>query len=331
MSGTQPRAWLAMSGAMQRQLFTAGAAARLAALAELATTPWSGTYDPSSMSDVDILVTAWGVPPLDEAALALAPKLRAVFHVGGTIRRFCTEACWDRDLVIVSAADANAIPVAEFTLASILYAGKRVHAAAHSYRSARGNGWRDPELVANASNYGRTVGLVGLSRIGRRVAHLLEPFDLTVIATDPFAVAEPPAVELVPLDELLRRSDIVSLHAPLLPETRHMLDARRLSLIRDGATLINTARGGLVDTEALTRELQSGRISAILDVTDPEPLPASSPLFDLPNVQLTPHLAGSTGTEQTRMGDLIVAELEAYLAGRPLRHQVLQKDMDRVA
>ncbi|HEX6685172.1 MAG TPA: hydroxyacid dehydrogenase [Candidatus Limnocylindrales bacterium] len=331
MTGARPRALLAMTEDTARQLFTPAATARLAALTELATAPWTGRFDPAELSGIELLITAWGVPPLDEAVLAAAPKLGAVFHAGGTIRRFCTDACWDRGLIIVTAADANAIPVAEFTLASIIYAGKRVFAASHGYRSRRANGWRDPGLLATASNHGRTVGLIGLSRIGRRVARLLEPFDLTVIASDPFAQQDSAPAELVPLDELLRRSDIVSLHAPLLPQTRHMLDAQRLSLMRDGATLINTARGGLVDTAALTLELQSGRICAILDVTDPEPLPASSPLLDLPNVQLTPHLAGSTGSELTRMGDLIVAELAAYVAGKPLRHQVVREELNRVA
>lgn len=330
----RPRAMLAMTEETTSRLFAPGAAARLAALTELVKPLWTGSYDISALSDAEILVTAWGAPPLEHDILAAAPKLRAVFHVGGTVRRLCTAACWDRDLVIVSAAEANAIPVAEFTLASIIYAGKRVLAAAHAYRTAQCNGWRDSELLATAANYRRTVGLIGLSRIGRRVARLLAPFDLMVIASDPFATAESAAalgVRLVELDDLLEQSDIVSLHAPLLPETRHLLDARRLSLMRDGTTLINTARGAIVDTEALTKELVCGRLSAFIDVTAPEPLPAGSPLFDLPNVLLTPHLAGSTGSEMTRMGDLVVGELTAYLSGQPLQHRVSREDLTHVA
>ncbi|MEU8144925.1 NAD(P)-dependent oxidoreductase [Nonomuraea sp. NPDC048901] len=134
------------------------------------------------------------------------------------------------------------------------------------------------------SNYRRVVGIVGLSHTGRRVAHLLRSFDLTVLASDPYATeadAQALGTTLVPLPDLLHRSDIVTLHAPSLPETRNLLNADRLALLPDHATVINTARGSLIDTGALTAECVSGRLSAILDVTDPEPLPVDSPLFGL--------------------------------------------------
>ncbi|MEV4019937.1 NAD(P)-dependent oxidoreductase [Nonomuraea angiospora] len=155
------------------------------------------------------------------------------------------------------------------------------------------------------SNYGRVVGIVGLSHTGRRVAHLLRSFDLTVLASDPYATeadAQALGTTLVSLPDLLHRRDIVTLHAPSLPETRNLLNADRLALLPDHATVINTARGSLIDTGALTAECVSGRLSAILDVTDPEPLPVDSPLFGLPNVQLTPHIAGAMGTEVHRLG-----------------------------
>src|SRR5207247_759801 len=138
-------------------------------------------------------------------------------------------------------------------------------------------------------NHGRTVGVIGASRIGRLVLPMLVANGFRVLLADPTLTVEDaramnPSVELVELDELLVRSDVVSVHAPSLPETRHLLDDRRLGLLRDGAVLINTARGALVDTEALTRHCAAGRIDAFLDVTDPEPLPAGHPLFALPNV-----------------------------------------------
>jgi phosphoglycerate dehydrogenase-like enzyme len=126
----------------------------------------------------------------------------------------------------------------------------------------------------------------------------------------------------LPLDDLLRSSDIVTLHAPDLPATHHMPDRGRLALTPDGGVLINTSRGALVDHEALTEELVSGRISAVLDVTDPEPLPVTSPLHALPNVLLTPHIAGSVGNELARLGSTVVAELERLAAGLPLAPQV---------
>ena len=145
---------------------------------------------------------------------------------------------------------------------------------------------------------------------------LLGEYDLELVISDPFlSAAEAAALgaRKVELDELCSVSDIVSLHAPELPETRHLLDERRLRLIRDGATVINTARGSLAGTEALTRHLESGRLNAVLDVVDPVPEPGSR-LFTLPNVFLTPHVAGSFGNELHRLGDHAVAELERYVA-----------------
>jgi len=135
----------------------------------------------------------------------------------------------------------------------------------------------------------------------------------------------------VTLDQLLATSDVVSLHAPALPETRHLLGPAELALIRTGATVINTARGSLVDPVALEAELVSGRLRAVLDVTEPEPLPVGSPLWGRPNVILTPHLAGSLGNELFRLGDHAVAEIERFAAGRPFSEPVEARDLDRIA
>lgn len=333
----RPRVLLSMNERSFQQLFDSESLARLKDIADLADPLWTTTLDTTEiipvLQDVDVLLTGWGTTILSAEVLATAPSLRAVFHGAGSVRSFVTEACWERNLVITTAAEANGVPVAEFTLASIIYAGKKVSTFAHRFRAARGaNQWKRD--IPGTTNYQRVIGLVGLSRIGRRVADLLRPFDFDVLATDPYATkeqAEELGVTLVELDELLERSHVVSLHAPSLPQTKHMLDTRRLALMQDGATLVNTARGALVDTNALTPELVSGRLNAILDVTDPEPLPPDSPLYDLPNVQLTPHVAGSMDTEIKRMGDLAIDELERYITGQPLQFQVRREDMDRVA
>jgi len=136
---------------------------------------------------------------------------------------------------------------------------------------------------------------------------------------------------LVELDDLLRRSDVVSLHAPSLPETQHLLDARRLALLRDGTVLVNTARGALVDGAALSKELVAGRIDAVIDTTDPEILPVDSPLYELPNVFLTPHIAGAMGTETQRMATLALDEIERFANGEPLAHEVKLEDFARIA
>ena len=331
---TPPEVLCAMGEDTFRRLFDAEHRGRLSRVARLRDPVWVGEFDSPDarrrLAATEVLVTGWGCPPLTAEVLERAPRLQVIVHAGGSVRQHVTEACWRRGIRVSTAAEANAIPVAEYTLAAILMAGKRIPLFAAEYRRHPGHWspWRDHVPVA--SNYRRIVGIVGLSRIGRRVAALLQPFEFTVLAYDPYAapdLARQLGVSMVDLDELVRRSDIVTLHAPALPETRHLLDARRLGLMRDHATVINTARGSLIDTEALTAECVSGRLAAILDVTDPEPLPASSPLYRLPNVLLTPHIAGAMHDELRRLAASALDELDRLAAGQPLRHEVFAEEM----
>ena len=338
MADERVRVMLAMTDTAYRDLFDDELRSRLEALADLVLPAPVASFDPpavrAALGRADVLLTSWGCPPLDAAVLAGAPRLRAVLHAAGSVKHHVTDACWDRGLAVTTAADANAVPVAEFTLAAILAAGKRAHAFAAGFRAHPGElAWRHGVAGAagGASNYRRTVGVVGFSRIGRRVADLLRPFDLTVLVADPYA--DPAAVtaagaELADLDDLIRRSDVVTLHAPALPETHHLIDARRCALMKDGATLINTARGALVDHAALTAQCEHGRLHAVLDVTDPEPLPPDSPLYHLPNVVLTPHIAGAMGTECHRLAALALDELQRLTRDEPLQHQVHRAELE---
>jgi phosphoglycerate dehydrogenase-like enzyme len=175
---------------------------------------------------------------------------------------------------------------------------------------------------------------VGASRIGRRVIRRLVTFGFQVLVSDPYLDAREAAVlgaQWTELDELCRRSSIVTLHAPDLPETRHLMDARRLALMERGTTLINTARGALVDTDALTAACAAGHLDAVLDVTDPEPLPPGHPLFALPNVMITPHVAGVQGSEMRRLGEFAIEELERYIRGEALVGLVRQEDLPVLA
>ncbi|MFD5635086.1 hydroxyacid dehydrogenase [Streptomyces sp. NPDC127077] len=270
------------------------------------------------LADTEILITGWGCPLLDAAALDAAPKLRAVLHAAGSVKGFATPEVWERGIVVSSAAAANALPVAEYTLAMILLAGKDVFAHRERLRAERAFPYG--EILPGVGNFGRRVGVVGASRIGRRLIELLRPFDLRVSLADPYvdeAGAAALGVPLLSLDELLAGSDIVTVHAPQTPETRHLIGRRELALMPAGSVLINTARGSLVDHDALIEALRAGRVGAILDVTDPEPLPADSPLHDLPNAFVTPHLAGSQGNEVARLGLTVLAEAERLLSGRP--------------
>lgn len=282
------------------------------------------------LGSVNVLLTGWLSPELTDEVLARAPNLELIAHAAGTVKGHVTPAVWARGIRVSSAAAANAVPVAEYTLAAILFANKQVFAASERYRKRRD----EMLLPLTAGNRHKTVGIIGASRVGRLVIELLRPFELGVVVSDPTLSATDAAafgVELVTLDELLERSDIVSLHAPALPSTENMIARSELARMRDGATLINTARGSLIEHVALMDELKTRRINAVLDVTMPEPLSADSPLFDMPNVFLTPHIAGAAGTEIPRLAALAVDEIERWSRGEPLQHEVFAEDWEHIA
>ncbi|MDF3298539.1 hydroxyacid dehydrogenase [Streptomyces tropicalis] len=331
-----PRAVFALDPVHLPLLFPPALTARLRAAASFDPQAVVRDFaDPAAveaLAGTEVLITGWGCPRIDADALDAAPRLRAVLHTAGSVRALAGDAVWERGIAVSSAAAANALPVAEYTLAVILLTGKDAFAGRDRYRL--GHALPRPAETAALGNAGRRVGVVGASRVGRRLLELLRPHDVEVLLHDPYVdTAEAAALSAtgMPLEELLLHSDLVTLHAPHVPATHHLLDRERLALIRDGGVLVNTGRGGLVDQAALTDELVSGRLSAVLDVTDPEPLPAGSPLYTLPNVFLTPHLAGALGNELERLGRATVEELERLAAGRPLAHRVRPEDLSRIA
>jgi phosphoglycerate dehydrogenase-like enzyme len=334
----RPALALALLRDFTEQLFSAELCARLASVARvLDDEPLTSFADARAarlLPEVEILLTGWGSPRIDAAVLDRAPRLRAVVHAAGTVKMHVAPECWARGVVVTSAAAANAVPVAEYTLAMILLANKKVFRLRERYRELR-RARRWARELPGLGNYRRTVGIVGASQVGRRVLELLRPFDLELLVHDPFlerpAAAALGARVVDGLDELVAASDVVSLHAPALLETHHLMDARRLALLRDGATLINTARGWLVDQAALERELASGRIDAVIDTTDPEVLPADSALYDLPNVFLTPHVAGAMGTETQRLAALAIDEVERLARGEAPRHAIRAEDLAHLA
>ncbi|MFB6629421.1 hydroxyacid dehydrogenase [Streptomyces sp. NPDC056362] len=332
----RPTVLLAMGPGVDGRLLTDAHRTRLAALAD--TDPRLVAHDltgpdprvTAALAGAEILFTCWGAPPLTAEVLDRAPRLRAVVHAAGSVKHHVTDACWERGLRVTSAAAANALPVAEYTLAAILFAGKRVLRSAQRYGELRtDHAWLEESTTWG--NYRRTIGIVGASRIGRRVVDLLRPFDVEILLYDPYVDVPPPGVELVGLDELCARSTVVSVHAPQLPATYRMIGAAQLAAMPDGATVINTARGSLVDETALLPHLVSGRLHAILDVTDPELPPPDSPLYTLPNVLLTPHVAGSLGNELHRMADQALDEVARYGRGEPFAEEVRASDLTRSA
>jgi glyoxylate reductase len=224
------------------------------------------------------------------------------------------------DNVDVGAAAARGIPVgitpdvltdatADLAFACLLAAARRLPEAMAAVREGEWKTW-GPEWLLGYDVHGATLGIVGFGRIGRAVARRAEGFDMEVLHTG-----------AVPLAELLERADAVSLHVPLTPDTRHLIDDEALARMKPTAVLVNTARGGVVDQEALARALHEGGIAgAALDVTDPEPLPADHPLLDAPNLLVLPHIGSATHRTRERMADIAVDNLLAGLAGEPLPH-----------
>jgi phosphoglycerate dehydrogenase-like enzyme len=293
--------------------------------------------EPASKKDLlallppaDACLTSWGVARLDADVIAAAPKLRAMAHMGSSVTRFVSDALWERGIQVTTAAPALARDVAVTTLGLMIVGMKRIWPLGEHVREG---GWRESAYWPSREIYGKTVGIVGASHVGRHVIDLLQPFGVSILLYDPF-VSEEAAEDLgttkADLDDLVRRADIISLHAPAKAATYHMLDARRLALMKDDALLINTARGTLVDEVALIAELRAGRFFAFLDVTDPEPPAAGSPLRRLENVVITPHSAGCIES-CARMGEMAVEELRLFFAGEPALYQVTADMLARIA
>jgi phosphoglycerate dehydrogenase-like enzyme len=230
---------------------------------------------------------------------------------------------FERGIVVTSAAAMNGIPVAEYTIASIIFALKQAFRFAREIK-ADGAYPHGKHHVAGA--YGSTVGLVSLGAIGRAVCERLKILDVSIIAHDPFVSPEEASalgIELVSLDTVFERADVVSLHIPWLPETERMIRGAHIAAMKEGASFINTARGAVIAEDEMIAVLSARQdLTAVLDVTFPEPPPPGSPLYTLPNVFLTPHIAGSLDGECRRMGHEMVEEMGRWLRGEPLLWQV---------
>ncbi|MDQ0573863.1 hydroxyacid dehydrogenase [Agromyces albus] len=278
--------------------------------------------DDEERAATELLITGWGAFRIGPNELAMLPALRAVVHWGGGIG-FLDQSATARGIAVSSARAGNAIPVAEFTVAMITLAAKDAFWVSREYCREQRTIHREIELP-HTGLYETTIGLVGASTIGTLVIEQLRDRDVEILVYDPYLTATDAArLEVEPvgdLEELARRSSVLSLHAPAMPQTDRMISRTVLAAMPDGATLVNTARGSLVDQDALIEELAGGRLRAILDVTEPEVLPKGHPLYALPNVFLTPHLAGSTGTELRRLGRAALAEVERFVSGAPFEH-----------
>lgn len=337
----KPRLVLAMRDELPAGFFGEVEWLRLETVADVVSRHAFSNFDDASgaaaLGEADILLAAWGAPPLTAARLARAPRLQMVAYAAASIRKITTPAFWARGIPITSAVSAMAVPVAEFTFAAIIMCAKDVFRLRDAHRLSRGADGFGARMGLGADhigNYRRRIGIVGASRTGRLVIGMLVRAGFDVGVYDPFLCedeAQALGVTRMALADLLAWSHTVSLHAPILPETRHMIGTKELALMADNAVVINTARGWLIDHQALERELVSGRLRALIDTPDPEPLPPESVLYHLPNVVLTPHIAGAQGNELRRLSDLAITEVERFVAGLPPLHPVTAAELDRIA
>ncbi|MWG33855.1 hydroxyacid dehydrogenase [Halomarina oriensis] len=309
---------------LRRRLLSPDVERRLEALG---TVTWNGSdeqFRPADLREalagVDVCVTGWGTPRLTEAVIADADALELMAHVGGSVGALASHALYDRDVTVCSAIGTMAPFVAEGVLAHLLATLRDLPAFDRDLRAGE---W--PKVPDRSDSlFGRTVGFVGLGAVGGELLDLLAPFDVEVLVYDPYVgtdrLSNHSNARIAALDETLRSADAVSVHAAKTPETVGLLDAERLALLRDGTVLVNAARGAVVDEDALVAELESGRIRAALDVFEREPLPADSPLRSLDAVSLTPHVAGAPA--ERHLAGTVVAEVERFAAGDPLRHTI---------
>lgn len=277
----------------------------------------------------DIAVTSWGCGPLTGRVLDAAPELKLVLHAAGTVKPIVTPELWARGVRVSNATAALGRGVAETALGFTIVSLKDMWRLG---RDTRSGGWGDRDRVREV--YGVTIGVVGAGRAGSHYIKLLRQFDVDIVLYDPF-VSAAQAAELgarkAELEELLAQSDVVSIHLPELPETYRMFNRERLALMKDDCVLINTARGSVIDEEALTAELVRGRLFACLDVTDPEPPRPDHPLRGLPNVVLTPHIAGAVNNGLQRIAQSVVEDAEAYAAGEALSGEVRAEQLHLLA
>jgi phosphoglycerate dehydrogenase-like enzyme len=331
VTASTPKALYVLDGEAFEKIYGEEEREAVAELADVYAPPQtrdSVAKNPRVLAEAEVILSGWGAPTMDDAFLATSPNLQAVLYGAGSIRRVATPALWERGVRITSAYAANAVPVSEYTLAAILFSLKRGWHFAFSAR--REKALSEQGQVSGA--YGSTVGLVSLGMVGRLVRERLRPFDLRVVAYDPYVTPEEAHlldVDLISLEDLFESSEVVSLHAPLLSATEGMILGSHLDSMRRNATLINTSRGAVVREDEMVEVLKERPdLWAVLDVTHPEPPEPGSRLYDLPNVVLTPHIAGSQGSECRRMGRLIVDELRRYVAGEPLEYEITR---DRAA
>lgn len=273
------------------------------------------------LGEVEALVVCHGCPSIGEALLEQAPRLRIIGELEGDrfASRIDVETAWARQIRTVDTTNGSSYPVSEWALALILIALR--NAGSHFRRMIAGQTHHPPPDdpgYLHGDLTGKRVGLIGCGHIGRRLIKFLRPFEVEIWVCDPYLpreMADAVGFLQTSLDKVMSECDAVVCLAPLTPGTRRMIGQRELDLIRPGAVLVNVSRGPIIDPDALIARLKRGDIVAGLDVFDPEPVPPDSEILQLPNVFLSPHIAGVTAQSYPRFFTLMVDELDRFFHG----------------
>jgi phosphoglycerate dehydrogenase-like enzyme len=325
----KPKVLVLPGPALYNRLFNLVVDARLRTLADVtfneSNENWTSARLAAEIAPYHGIVTCWGSPAITPEVLDNAPNLKVIAHSAGSVKSIIKEYVLERGIKVSSASMAMAPAVAEFSLILTFLGLRPVHEYDFGMRRD-GRAWDSQEAFGVGWEIASSrIGVVGAGMVGRLYIQKAVALGAEVCVYDPYlpdaAAAELGAIRLE-LDNLFRTCPIVVIHAPTTPETHHMIGARHLALLPDGGYLVNTARSWVVDQDALLAELRSGRIRAALDVFDAEPLPLDHPFRTLPNVLLTPHIAGATQQTRDRQGDCAVTDLENAFAGRPLQYEV---------
>jgi phosphoglycerate dehydrogenase-like enzyme len=280
-----------------------------------------------AVKDCDALIVCHGSPRIDERILAAAPRLQLIGELEGDrfAARIDVAAAQARGIRVTDTTNGSSYGVAEWALALMLIAARNAGAP---FRDLIAGGWRSVAPDGGFQRFeltGKRVGLIGLGIIGRRLVQLLMPFGCAVQAHDPYVpkeVADALNVQLTNLDAIMGGSDVIVCVAPLTPATRRMVGQRQFDLVPSGAALVNVSRGPIFDPDATIERLQRGDIAGAFDVWDPEPIPADSPIRQLPNVFLSPHIASQTRDGRGRFFRLMVDELDRFFQGHETRYDL---------
>jgi phosphoglycerate dehydrogenase-like enzyme len=286
------------------------------------------------LSLAEAMITTWDSPSFDNTLPNLAPRLRVISHCGGEVKSRFSRHLFER-LTITNAAEPMAHATAEMGATLLLYCARNVDFYRAELRKPSNRIYDRVHLHGtSASLIGKTVAMIGFGRIGRALADLLRGFDLKWLVHDPYAnqaLARKYPVRFVSLKELFREARLLVLTAALTEETRGILGKANLAKLPDGASIINIARGGLIDLPALRHEVKRGRLRCAIDVTDPlEPLPVNDPLRKMPGAIVTPHIAGSGSHVRQEIAHVVLDDLDKFFHGKRVRNRVTVAMLDRM-